>query len=276
MKIACYALNSAGAPSGNRRAHHIAQAFAEGVRRHGLQAEVLIRFNGIEADLAVAYGWIHETVFNAYREGGRHYAYWDLGYWGRQPCGKAVEGYHRLAVNDWDTLKHMRRGCPGDRWAALNVPMLAPVIGHSRVLVAGMSGKAAITHGYMENAWENKIIADIRRMTPDLCVEFRGKPNKRARAATPIEQALLSTGLLVTHHSNAALDALVAGVPVYCRKGVGRLASPDELDEAYIRRPLLPTMSQRRAIVADAAYAQWTPDEMRSGAAFDHIREIIT
>jgi hypothetical protein len=276
MKIACYALNSAGAPSGNRRAHHIAQAFAEGARRHGLQAQIYTRFNGIEGDIAVAYGWIHESTFNAYKAAGKHFAYWDLGYWGRQPAtGKTVEGYHRLAVDDWDTLVNMRRDCPSDRWERLDVHIRKPVTGMSRILVAGMSAKAAITHGYRENQWEDMIRRQIFQAVPQAEVDFRAKPNKRVRQIMPIEQALETTHLLVTHHSNAALDALVAGVPVYCRKGIGRLASPDELDEAYIRNPVLPSIRRRLAILADAAYAQWTPDEMRSGEAWEHICDVL-
>jgi hypothetical protein len=35
------------------------------------------------------------------------------------------------------------------------------------------------------------------------------------------------------------------------------------------------TEQERRGLLADVAYAQWAPSEMRSGAAWEHIRGII-
>lgn len=275
MKVAVYAVQYAGA-AGNKRAIHVAKAFARGLARHGVQHEILNKFPaGPAADLAVAYGWVHEPVFTAYRQAGAHFAYFDLGYWGRRPEGRAIEGYHRLAIDDWDTLKTMRRDCPGDRWSRLGVEIQAPLIGKREIIVAGMSGKAAGTHGFKEDQWETLARSTILNLAPEAEVTMRPKPNKRNRVGSTIEEALSQCKLLVTHHSNTALDALVAGVPTYCVKGVGRLASPLELTPEYIRAPILPDESVRRQIMQDAAYAQWSPEEMRTGEAWSHIREIL-
>ena len=284
MKVVCYycergplagEMGASTASSANRRARHIAQGFAEGMRRHGVEAVVSNRFDGVAGDLAVAYGWIHEPIFEAYRRAGGHYVYWDLGYWGRRPTISPVEGYHRMALDAWDTLTYMRQGMPADRWDALNIGVSVNQRRGSDVIVAGMSDKAAGTHGFAPGRWEEWAESYVRELVPDANVVMRAKPNKRARAVRPIEQALETAKLIVTHHSNVALDAIVAGVPVFCRKGIGRLASPEVLTADYIRDPVQPVYSVRRQILYDAAYQQWTPAEMRDGRAWDFIREML-
>jgi hypothetical protein len=289
MKAVIYCIRN------NGRAVTIAQAMQAGFRRHGVSVRIEPTWDGkVAGDLTIAYGWIHEPVFTAYRAAGAHFAYWDLGYWNRRPegvKGAAREGHHRLAVDSWDTADTMARGCPADRWDATRppVPVLpltwtVPQRGRDVVLVAGMSGKAAGTHGFRPGEWEGatmfelgQLIDRITRGEAPMQVfrpEFRAKPEKIAKGET-IMQALARTRLLVTHHSNAAVDALFAGVPVFARKGVGRLISAAQMiqDNALCIRPY--SEDERTGLLRDIAYAQWTPAEMRSGAAWDHIKRLI-
>ena len=143
------------------------------------------------------------------------------------------------------------------------------------MLAGGMSPKAAGTHGYAYGQWEERIRASLTRIRPDLPVIMRPKPNKRAVPQIPIYEVLQTTRLLVTHHSNAAIDALLLGVPVYAVKGVGRLASADTLDAAALEHPYELNYAARLQLLADVAYAQWTPQEMRSGEAWQHALSIL-
>lgn len=103
---------------------------------------------------------------------------------------------------------------------------------------------------------------------------YRPKPSDKHRQSIrgvgydtrPIAEALASAKAVVTHHSNIAVEALAAGVPVHCVTGAGAACSVplDRLGE----RP-----EGRESFLADVAYLQWSLDEMRSGAYWAHIKE---
>jgi hypothetical protein len=270
MKVAIYTVGN------NKRAVNIARAMGDGLRRCGVTFVQRSQFKGVEADVAVAYGWTHEPVFTAYREAGSRYACWDLGYWCRRPVLNPQDGYHRLSIDDWDTINIMATGCPDDRMRAAGVEVLEDRYGGDTILIAGMSAKAAGTHGYAEGEWEARTARALRSVVGvGVGVVMRPKPSKRHPPAERIEDALARTRLLVTHHSNAAINALAMGVPVFAVKGVGRLASRPVLDNDAVMNPYRLSLERRRQLLADAAYAQWSVEEMRTGAAWRHIAELL-
>lgn len=279
MKVVLYSVG------GNGRARHIAQAMEIGVRRHGLAFEYRDKWDGrVEGDVAVAYGWVHERVFSAYRAAGGHYAYFDMGYFNRRPPGDkggSREGHHRLAVNSWDTADTMARGMPEDRWQALGIKVKPsrrerPDSDPGVILVAGMSGKAAGTHGFQPLQWENDTLEELRREFPTRPILYRPKPKDLNGAdIEPIASVLERTAIIVTHHSNVAVDGWVADVPCWAKKGVGRITSYQDMVTAVAARGPHLTFEERCSMLADVAYAQWTPGEMRDGSAWAHIRRLI-
>jgi len=60
MRVALYAC-----PGSGRRARYIADAFDQGLKEHGIRAETFTRFRNVCADLAIAYGWVHQEAFEA-------------------------------------------------------------------------------------------------------------------------------------------------------------------------------------------------------------------
>jgi hypothetical protein len=277
VKVVLYSAANTG------RAGHIAKAMQIGIRRHGMNAEIETRWTGqVLGDVAIAYGWKHEAVFRGYRAVGGHFAYFDMGYFNRKPSndkGGSREGHHRLAVDGWDTADTMARGCPSDRWEALGIEVKPNRVDGApgAILVAGMSDKAAGTHGFKPGQWEAETLAMLRdHGNGGRQVIFRAKPTSLA-TVEPIESVLERTSLIVTNHSNVAVDGLVAGVPCYARKGVGKLVSLDTLvavGQGVVWKPA-PPIETRRQLLADVAYAQWSPAEMRDGSAWEHIKGLI-
>jgi hypothetical protein len=254
------------------RGDYIAKALCDGFDRHGVEHTFRTSFTGVQADAAIAYGWINGDVLKQYPA----YAYFDLGYWNRRPERAPADGAHRLALNSWDTAAHMPRDMPSDRFDAANIELKQPVdeifkASNSVALVAGMSAKSAKVHGYRLGEWEREIggVATRRGWR----VVQRPKATARSAPQEPIALALQACSLLVTHHSNCAVDAVIAGVPVWAHAGVGRLVSPTLCPEPGNTMCL--TMKRRRAFLADVAYAQWTVAEMRSGEAWAFIGEHI-
>jgi hypothetical protein len=264
-----------------QRSCHVARAMRDGLLCHGVVAPVEEAFKAVSADVVIAYGWSNKAVFEAYRSAGKQFVYIDLGFWRRKDPGKRLDGFHKVVVNGWCPTATMRRGCPSDRYVALDLPPPQRPHGEKKVVVAGMSAKSAADHNLLPEVWETETIARIARQT-ERKVVYRPKPSwveakplERAEFShgESIEAVLASAHALVTHHSNAAVDAIAAGVPVYCKTGVGSLLSTVSLDD--IENPCMPTAAERQQLLYDVAYLQWNVDEMRNGSCWDNIRGLL-
>lgn len=73
---------------------------------------------------------------------------------------------------------------------------------------------------------------------------------------------------VVTFNSNSAVEALLEGVPVYA-EDAGSMAYG--MGAATLADLAQPAMPDRLQWLADLAYAQWTPAEMREGKAWAHL-----
>lgn len=265
----------------NPRSRRIAEAMRAGIRLAGDEVELATAYfgRGVQGDVAIAYGWnTWHQAFEAYRAAGRHFVYIDLGFWGRKPKGRRLEGYHKVVVDAWHD-EAFRVGNPPDRYAASGPPVQPFRIDDGRryIVVAGMSAKSARTHGLQPEEWERWAIREIRRHT-DRPIVYRPKPSwadatvlPGAGYSPPSETTASILGrayAVVTHHSNLAVDAVIAGVPVFAKTGVAAAVSMRALEE--IDNPPFP--DDRRPWLADVAYCQWTPAEMEAGLCWRHIR----
>lgn len=209
----------------------------------------------------------------------RRAIYVDLGYWGRREGGRFT-GYHKVVVNGRHPTAYFRRPQHGRARIARFRELLAQpwdFNGH-HILLAGMGDKGALAEGFQPEEWERQAI-DIIRGATDRPIVYRPKPSwKKAKPIAgcqtveskerPVEVDLHNCWAVVTHHSNVAVDGLVAGVPAFCWAGVAAPLSSQKLEQ--IERPTYP--DGRDAWMADLAYTQWTPNEMASGACWAHLR----
>ena len=81
-----------------------------------------------------------------------------------------------------------------------------------------------------------------------------------------IHDALKDAWALVTMYSNAAIDALAAGIPVYAEDGVAKALSISSLTE--IDNPPEFSIKERRQFLADVGYCHWTKAEISDGTMF--------
>jgi hypothetical protein len=79
----------------------------------------------------------------------------------------------------------------------------------------------------------------------------------------PIEIVLSGASLVVCRHSNVALDACIAGIPVVCEDGIASTLYGND-----INNPIMPTLEQRRQLIANAGWWQWSPTEARQAWEF--------
>lgn len=266
-----------------RRSSTICEAMVRGIGRLGDKVEYRreLLYRKPEAEVAVFYGMsgnLHR-IFDEYRAAGLTAVYIDLGYWSRRAIGARYTGYHKFSVNDrHPTAYFQKRKHDPARLAVHNV-IVGPWRSEGKhVLVAGMGVKASEFEGFRHEEWERTAIGQIKAVT-DRPIVYRPKPS--CRQARPIDGTIYSPpteGLdavladchaVVTHHSNVAVDALLAGIPAFCSEGV---AAPMSLrDVRRIEAPVMPVGREQWA--ADIAWTQWNLAEMTDGSAWRYLKD---
>jgi len=271
----------------NGRAKVIHDAVLQGLARHGRQVTTRhpadFRKSGVEADIAIFYGLWDELreIQRAYPKAGRTSILIDLGYWGRIEGGK-LAGYHRVSVNALHATGYFQRvKHPPDRFLRFGLEPRAFRRGGAHVLLCGMSGKAAWVYGLRPEQWERDAVEKLR-FHSRVPREIRYRPKQSWKEASPIAGAVFAPDkqllgmdqlndcwALVTHHGNAALDALLAGVPVFCEEGLASVLA--ERDLARINTPRYPSEAERDQLLFDAAWTQWKVSEIAAGEMWNYL-----
>lgn len=279
MKVAIYVDHG-------KRSQAIGKAIFEGVIAN--KDTPIIRraatFDGVvDCNIAIFYGLRGNlmNVYDAYKKEGRTAILVDLGYWNRAEGGK-LSGYHKVTVNNFHPNAYFQKIKHGDnRFKRLGVKIKPrQTSGHS-ILVAGMSEKAAGVYNYGPQEFEEKIIKNVRGTTVRPII-YRPKPTWldakpiKGTIFSPPEQsldvALSKSALVITHHSNVAIDAILAGVP--CRvlgDGVGKAVS--DVNECFDKEFYFPDDEKRQQWLNDISYVQWKVEEIRNGLMWRHLKE---
>jgi hypothetical protein len=192
---------------------------------------------------------------------GRPWIYRDRGYLRRGRMARsglaagAGEGYWRWHLGTTQLDRVAPR--PSDRFARLGIAARPWRRGGRHILVAEPSATLAVFHGLA--GWGERTVAALRRHT-DRPILVRPKPPPRG-PATPLAADLKDAHALVTHTSNAAVEAAVLGVPIFvdpasAARHVGLT------DIAKIETPVYP---DRDAWLAALAYCQFSEAEMLDG-----------
>ncbi len=252
-------------------------AAVAGVRRHGITVvegrvgETPFR----RSDCLIINGWrkpgrAHTELIDAQLAAGGRVLVIDRGYVRRK-------SYWSLG---WDGLNgradFRNKGMNPNRWARIGVE-LTPyrMTGRSVVVMGQVATDAAVIHVDLPD-WVRKTIRRLRSLT-DRPIVFRPHPKspqdvvmEGAEVHTGhINDALADAWAVVTFNSNSAVDALIAGVPVFVADEGSMAWEIGCRDLAAIDAPPFPDRSQW---AADLAYAQWTHGEMATGLAWDHLR----
>lgn len=257
LTVACLTIRS------RQNYRRIAEAMHAGILRCGDKPVFADYRTKVQADAAVMYGWRYRDAMKRYRQ----FVYADLGYWSR-------DEFFRVSVNTWSPDHYVKAGLPSSRFEALGLRVKPWRESGDEIIVAGSTRKAATDHGLGYQAWEQEAIRKLQGCGKR--VVYRPKPTDMEATKLqgaefdrrPISEALRNTWAWVTHHSNSAVDALLAGVPVHCETGAAKAFSVPI--EQVADPELLPGREQ---FLADVAWLQWTLDEMRSGACWAHLKE---
>jgi len=133
------------------------------------------------------------------------------------------------------------------------------------------------------NDYAENIFNKIRELVTKASILYRPKPSwdgardiegsEMSRVNKSLKLELNRSRLLITHGSAAAVEAVVAGVPVIT---LGPCASQfvgnQTLDATSLLDPYFPSEQARWQWLCNLAYCQWTGEEFHSGEAWGFIR----
>lgn len=209
------------------------------------------------------------AVLEQHVASGRHAVAMDLAYWARdRKVRVSIDAAHPQA---WV----MRRDWPAARFTGDRVPVADRWNPTGPVIVAGIGRKARVQYGDAVGAWEDQMIAAAR--SRGRAVLYRRKqidaPVPSGVTLTgdrPIEQVLAGASLLVTWHSNVAVDAIRLGIPVICRDGAAAAVCASVLGDEM---PVPVSADVRQRFLTNLAWFQWAPHEASSMLTW--IREVL-
>lgn len=284
--------------STNRRETELKNILTRGFKQHGINVDYSSNSDWAEinTDLAVFVGVKSRKLYRACIEAGVVPLFIDKAYF-RTPTS---DYYYRASLGGYQPpyLRDMKKS--SDRLERLKVKLHPRRIGGSRVVFAGSSRKYCEFHE----------IGDVHEYARRVCTElyfklhgkkriiYRPKPSwwsnhgayetkvdndvYRVPAHTEfsspnelLSHILPDTHCLVTHGSNAAVEALVAGVPVIMLSNRGASPVYDLCDHQLdnVLNPYWPSNKERITILSNLAHCQFSLEEMANGTMWEELKQ---
>lgn len=268
----------------------LADAFLEGVRARGDIGQEIPLPEGLPeqlpaCDVACMVGVKSRRLFQAHWDAGIHTVYLDKGYL-RGGDGSPVKTwtYWRLAVDAHHPTRYlMDMEVKPDRWERLGIKVAPWRVGGRNIILAGSSEKY---HKFYDldhpTDYASGLVKKMNKMGSKPVI-YRPKPSWKEAVEVggaqyshggPFADVLKDAWCLVTHGSNAAYDALIAGIPtVVLGEAVTKPISSVTLES--VMDPMLATEKQRMKLLHALAHCQWTMQEMREGLAWQHVLSVM-
>lgn len=275
--------------SDKSRERDLGEALKAGFEKHGEAVEVIPTQDYTQpkgdTQIAVMVGVKGQSkkIFEDHRRSARHTLLVDKSYFGRGE-------YHRLSLDGFQPKYAHQVTHPAERLEKLGVEIKPKRKKGAHVIYAGSSQKYCDWHdlGDATQFAGSTCFAIGKHLRDDRSIYYRPKPSwvaghpeqvkpiDRTRFSGPNESLasiLPNCHALVTHGSNAAIEAIAAGVPaVLCsREGAAAAWPLAEHQLENINDPFFPDDDLRRRVFANLAWCQFTLEEMRSGLAWETL-----
>lgn len=239
-----------------------AQAMQVGLRAHGIDAKVTHRAEPGSQETVICWGW---RVGQVHRAAGADVLVMERGYLGDRFAWTSL-GWNGL--NNYATVP-LAPNDGGLRFNAHFGQLLKPWNPEGDyVLICGQVPGDQSLKGQDLKPWYAAQAAYYRaaghevRFRPHPLAARRERPAVVPGAPTlegSLEDALAGARLVVSYNSNAGVDALLAGKPAHV-EDPGSMAWDA-------------TVPDRMPWLAKLAWRQFTLDEIRSGFAWEHVRD---
>lgn len=212
-------------------------------------------------DIIPIIGCHPETTFavHKWKNSGRPWIYWDRGYVARwfatslPKPGTIEDSYYRFHCNSFQLQSILN--VPSDRWDRLKVPVKPWAKNGRHIVVAAPSKTYNAFH--RSEAWLEETLDKLARITKRQLV-VRHKEQVLTRS---LDLDLEGAHCLVTHASNAAVESVIHGCPVFVHPDSAAVLV-GKTNLAEIENPIYP---DRTAWMASLGYSQWNEHELVDG-----------
>lgn len=233
------------------------------------------------SDLAVVWGAPpkNKGILKAFQQVGKPVLVVDYPYWNRPTKEFNPESAYKVSLNGLHPTPYLRRETmPGERYIATMGPKILPWRKEGKyILFAGMGIKGEELYGYRTCEWDQKAVMLVKKHT-HLPLIYRKKPSNKTRRVvtgaaqdngkTPISELMKHAWAVVTHHGNAAVEAIASGVPGFVNDGVAGMMG--NYDLTRIMHPVY--ADDREQFFWNLAWWQWTAQEISQGAPLLSLR----
>jgi hypothetical protein len=226
----------------------------------------LVTDGAVREDALIALYGLGAPERIGYADCGRLIAF-DAGYWNRKLAPDRRS--YRVSVNGFHCPKTVAQvPCAGvERLSSAGIQCNADrIYPNGPILLVGNGPKSVATFA---GGWTAAKSREIRRLFPGRKILYRPKPKRPLEpgidhdgiANGGIEDVLQRVSLVVCRHSNVAVDACRAGVPVVCDDGAAASIYPKSLRHWEQQ----PSYAERLDFLQRLAWWQWSPVECRDG-----------
>jgi hypothetical protein len=194
----------------------------------------------------------------------RDFYYVDTGYFGNT----INKVYHRVVKNDLQHNDILTR--PGDRWEALRITLPARRKHGSKIIVAAPDEKPCRFYGIDQEQWIKQTVDVLKQHTDRPIVIRQRAPIRIDRVQNNPLSAVLQSDVhaLVTFNSNAAVESILAGVPVFVTAPTHAASPVGNRDLGRIEDPYWPDQDKLHAWARHLAYGQFHVKELKNGLAY--------
>jgi hypothetical protein len=278
----------------------LAQSLRTGVSKFGHELlqfekerfdEVVLEQKMIDVLVVIGVMGYSSEKLDQVKEAGVTILYIDKGYIriGDPDYEKSKCKYYRFAINDNQPHDYfLNKQMPGDRWDALNIPIL-PMKKYKQgsVIFAGSSQKYCNYQNLGDaNEYAKQVFRKVRKFSKrDNELVYRPKPSWKG--AERIEGTFFcgpnyklftyfkqKTHCVISHGSNANLEALIAGIPSFVLgNGIVRSLSRTSLGD--IDRAHYPDEQKRYELFSNIAYHQYSVDEILNGSFWEFLKDFL-
>lgn len=234
------------------------------------------------SDIAVVFGIYKKAVPASHARGhiiyeqqklGKDVIVLETGYINR---GDMPDNHYAVGLNGMNGRADFRNSnSPPDRAKLLNVHLKPWRTAGEHILLCGQVPWDSSVEGTDHQQWLLKTFTQLIQHT-DRPIIFRNHPLApklhipfaRVSMAETIEEELEGAWAHVSFNSNSGVDAVIAGVPSFAFDDYSMVTPLAKRELASIESPARP---DREQWLNNIAYAQWTPDELAEGKAWQHL-----
>ena len=200
----------------------------------------------------------------------RDFYYMDTGYFGNEPTQNNPNGWkywHRIVKNDLQHNEIVKR--PEDRFQAFKKRFTPWKKDGRKILIAAPDEKPMKFYDKDLDQWLEDTITEIKKHT-DRPVEVRRRDKLRANrlVSDTLEQALDNDVFaLVTFNSNAAVESVFQGIPVFTLAPTSAASPVGLTDLSQIENPYYADKDKLYEWGCHLAYGQFHVSEIKTGKA---------